>query len=157
MLWILLNKKHSYIWLPSDCKLYPCLWRIKSLWIISIHYLPALSVSSIVYYDPHKKIILDMGTSRPCGKNHNRISIHAEQRAISFCRNSDKRNRYQIFIWRYSRDGSIKPAKCCNACSKLITKYKYQTKIFTFENKMKCCAIPESPEISLGYKILHNI
>ncbi len=111
-----------------------------------------------MFYDPKKKIILDKGSSRPCGKNHNRISIHAEHRAFSFCRNEDKRNRYQIYIWRYSRDGSIKPAMCCHACTKLMNKYNYDKKIFTFDsNQNICTAIPTVPEVSLGYKILHDL
>jgi len=125
--------------------------------IVFILCLPALYQSSIAFYDPKKRTILDKGTSRPCGKNHNRISIHAEQKAISFCRNSDKRNRYQIFIWRYSKDGMIKRANCCNACTKLASKYNYDDKIFTFDNDSVCSAISDSPGVSLGYKIFHNI
>ena len=125
--------------------------------IVFILCLPGLYQSIIAFYDPKKKTILDKGSSRPCGKNHNRISIHAEQKAISFCRNTDKRNRYQIFIWRYSKDGNIKPARCCNACSKLVKKYNYDDKIFTFDMNDICSAITDSPEVSLGYKILHNL
>ena len=121
-----------------------------------------LCQSSIAFYDKKKKTILDKGSSRPCGKNHNRISIHAEQRAINYCRENDKRNRYQIFIWRYSKDGSIKPARCCHACSKLVRKFHYEDKIFTFDTDQHnvcqiCPAMSESPGISLGYKILHNL
>ena len=52
-----------------------------------------------MFYDPKKKRIVDYGSSRPCGKNHNRFSIHAEQKAIHYCLDNDKRNRYEIYIF----------------------------------------------------------
>lgn len=51
----------------------------------------------------------------------------------------------------------IKPANCCNACTKLASKYNYDDKIFTFDNDSVCSAISDSPGVSLGYKIFHNI
>ena len=114
---------------------------------------------SIAFYDPKRKIIVDKGSSRACGGNHNKFSIHAEQRAVNYCRECDprKRKRYQIFIWRYARDGSIKPAHCCNACSQLVKKYNFEKNIFTFENNHKVNAVIDNPQISLGYKIHHNL
>lgn len=111
----------------------------------------------IAFYDPKRKTIVDKGSSRACGCNYNRFSIHAEQRAIEYCRLCDKRNKYEIYIWRYSRDGNIKPAKCCNACMKLVEKYNYKHRIFTFNNEMIESAISDNPEISLGYKIKYNL
>ena len=48
-------------------------------------HLPSKWLSSIAFYDPKRKIILDFGSSRACGCNHNKISIHAEQNAITDC------------------------------------------------------------------------
>ena len=116
-------------------------------------------LSSIAFYDPKRKIIVSKGSSRACGGNYNRFSIHAEQRAINYCRecNDRKGKRYQIFIWRYAKDGTIKPSYCCNACSQLVKKYNFNNKVFTFENGKKCQALVDNPQISLGYKIHHNI
>ena len=112
---------------------------------------------SIAFYDPKRKTIVKKGSSRACGKNFNRISIHAEQKAIEWCRNNDIRNRYQIYIWRYSKQGTLKSAHCCNACSQLVSKYNFKNRIFTFDNNNSCSpAMIDNPEISLGYKIKHN-
>ena len=51
-----------------------------------------------IIYDPKRKIIINKGSSRPCGINHKRYSVHAEQKAILYCLNKDKRNRYEIYI-----------------------------------------------------------
>ena len=117
---------------------------------------PAPSRFSIGYYDPKKKVIVDYGNSRPCGHNHNKISIHAEQRAIQYCRTNDKRNRYKIFIGRYAKDGHLKPTYCCHACSQLVTKYEFQDRIFTLENGSFVGALKDNPEVSLGHKIKHS-
>ena len=116
-------------------------------------------VVAVVYiiYDKKKKNIVKMGTSRACGDNHNKPSIHAEQICISYCRGNDKRNKYEIYIWRYSKYGDIKPAKCCNACMKLAEKYHYEKRIFTFNNDNIETAISDNPSMSLGYKIKYNL
>ena len=111
---------------------------------------------SIGFYDPQKKIILNFGNSRPCGSNHNKPSIHAEQLAIEYCRKNDKRNKYKIYIGRYSRDGRLKPAYCCHACSQLVKKYKFENRIFTLNDNKFVSAMLTNPKISLGYQILHN-
>ena len=49
-----------------------------------------------MFYDPKKKNIVNCGSSRACGCNHNKISIHAEQNAINFCREKDKHKKYEI-------------------------------------------------------------
>jgi len=118
--------------------------------LISLH---LRSQSSIAFYDPKRKIIVDFGTSRACGYNYNKISIHAEQNAINYCRKTEKRNNYEIYIWRYSRDGNLKKAYCCNGCTKLVKKYGYEKRIYTFDNNNIYTAVIDNPQISLGYKI----
>ncbi len=118
---------------------------------------PWLLLSSIAFYDPKRKNILDFGSSRACGCNHNKISVHAEQNAINYCRKNEKRNKLEIYIWRYSKDGTIKSAHCCHACTKLVEKYNYQDRVFTFDNENIKSAIVDEPQLSLGYKIKYNI
>ena len=110
-----------------------------------------------MFYDPKKKNIVNYGSSRACGCNHNKISIHAEQNAINYCREKDKNKKYGIYIWRYSKDGNIKPAYCCNGCTKIINKYGYKNKVYTFKLDNICNAIVNDPQISLGYKIKYNL
>ena len=130
---------------------------MKKTILVSSHSLPVLLQSSIGYYDPKKKVILDFGSSRPCGCNHNKISIHAEQRAIEYCRSNDKKHKYKIYIGRYARDGTLKPAYCCRACSQLVTKYEFKDRIYTLDGGKFVSAIKDNPEISLGYRIKHDL
>ena len=81
------------------------------------------------------------------------MSFHAEEEALKFCREHDKKNKYHIYIWRYANSGYLKTTYCCNSCSKLIKKYNYSDRIFTFNNGHIENAIVSNPEISLGYKI----
>ena len=118
---------------------------------------PSLQQSSIAFYDPKRKNILDFGSSRACGCNHNKISIHAEQNAINYCRKNNKKNKLEIYIWRYSKDGNIKSAHCCHSCTKLVKKYNYQDRVFTFDKENIESAIVDNPQISLGYKIKYNL
>jgi len=106
--------------------------------------------------DPNKKTIIKCGSSRPCGNNHNRSSIHAEHIAINYCREYDKRNKYKIYIWRYTSAGKIKRTNCCVGCTNMLKKYNYLNKIFTFENNEIVSSVVENPEISLGYKIIRG-
>ena len=108
----------------------------------NLHSIESCAVA-VVYciYDKKRKTIVHAGTSRACGQNHHRISIHAEQKCISYCRSNDSRNKYEIYIWRYSKEGRVKPVFCCGACTKLIKKFNYQDKIFTFNNHQICPAI----------------
>ena len=108
-------------------------------------------------YDRKRRTVASMGTSRACGENHNKISIHAEQRCLEFCRSHDKRHKYEIYIWRYSKDGNIKSAHCCHSCTKLIKKYNYQDRVFTFDKENIESALVDDPQISLGYKIKYNL
>ena len=119
--------------------------------------IPSKQRSSIAFYEPKRKQILDFGSSRACGCNHNKISIHAEQQAINYCRKNDKKGKYEIYIWRYSRDGDIKSMYCCNGCTKLIKKYGYKDKVYTFIDNEICKAVVDIPQVSLGYKIKNNL
>ena len=118
---------------------------------------PFLLRYSIAFYDPKRKNILDFGSSRACGCNHNKISVHAEQNAINYCRKNEKRNKLEIYIWRYSKDGNIKSAHCCHSCTKLVKKYNYQDRVFTFDKENIKSALVDEPQISLGYKIKYNL
>ena len=105
-----------------------------------------------IIYDKKKKRIVNKGLSRPCGINHHRTSIHAEQKAIEYCRSRKNRN-YEIIIWRYSKSGEIKHKYCCTSCTKLAKKYNFTNRIFTFHNSMKCPAIIDNPPLSLCYQL----
>ena len=112
-----------------------------------------------MFYDPKLKKIITFGGSRPCGHNHTKPSLHAEQIAINYCLKNDKRNRYKIFISRFDRYGNHKTTFCCHACTKVAKKYNMLDRIFTFsnENNEIISAISNNPEISLAYKIKHNL
>jgi len=114
---------------------------------------------SVVYviYDPKKNVIVESGSSRACGHNHGRNSIHAEEIALHYCRQHDKRNRFRIYIWRYSRGGHIKKKECCDSCTKLLKKYHYEDKIFTFDVDKFVTAISYNPELSVCYKIKYGL
>ena len=101
--------------------------------------------------------MLKKGSSRACGVNSRSISVHAEDNAIRFCRKNDVNRRCDIYIWRWGKEGNIKPAKCCNACTKIVNKYGFQNKIYTFEDNKPCSALVDNPEISLGFKIKHGL
>ena len=119
--------------------------------------IPSKQQSSIAFYDPKRKSILNFGSSRACGCNHSKISIHAEQNAINYCRKNDKNGKYEIYIWRYDKEGGIKSAKCCNGCTKLVKKYGYERNIYTFDGEDICSAIIDNPQVSLGYKIKNDL
>lgn len=123
----------------------------------SLYSIEACAVAVVyIIYDKKKKNIVKMGTSRACGDNHIKSSIHAEEICINYCRNHDKRNKYEIYIWRYSKSGEIKPVYCCCACSQLLEKYKYSHKIFTFDNGMIYPAYGK-PYITIGFIIKHGL
>lgn len=119
--------------------------------------IPSKLLYSIAFYDPKRKNILDFGSSRACGCNHNKISIHAEQNAIDYCRKNDKRNNFIIYIWRYTKDGDLKSAHCCYSCTKLINKYGFQNRVYTFDDDNIVDAVIDNPQVSLGYKIKNNL
>ena len=117
-----------------------------------LYELDSCNVSVIwIVYDRKRKVIVNMGLSRPCGINHRKASIHAEQKAIEYCRG--KSRNYDIYIWRYSKGGKIKEKYCCTACTKLAQKYNFTNKIFTFVNGSRCSAVIDKPPLSLCYQI----
>ena len=108
-------------------------------------------------YDKKKKTIINIGTSRPCGNNYNRASIHAEELAVQYMKNLPKINRYEIYIFRYSKDGFLKPTFCCHRCSIIITKNNLQDKVFTFDHSFNKISAMGSPYIPLAYKLKHDL
>ena len=111
---------------------------------VSVHY---------VIYDSKKKTIIKMGESKALPSNSVKISIHAEKDAIKTCLRIDPKNKYNIYIWRWTKDGKIKKKTCCRECTKLAQKLNFEHRIFTFENDKIISAIQDNPEISLGYSI----
>ena len=109
-----------------------------------------------IVYDKNKKIILSKGVSRPCGFNHGKTSIHAEQQAINYCRRNNNKTKYVIYIWRYGKTGNVKPMYCCTQCTKMAKKYNYTNKIFTFNQDNICPAVIDDPPLSLAYKTYLN-
>lgn len=110
-----------------------------------------------MFYDPQKKRIVNYGSNKPCGHNHNRYTIHAEQCAIEYCRKYDKKNKYQIYISRFDKEGSHKPTYCCNACTKLVKKYNFQNRIFTINKDKIINPIISKPTMSLAFRIKHDL
>ena len=123
--------------------------------ISNIYHLPTLKVAVNYYiYDSKQKCIVRHGSSRACGANHNKPSLHAEQCAIHYCMNHDKRNKYIIYISRFSKEGNHKPKVSCNACCKIAKKYRFENRIFTINEDLSIIsAIVENPNQSLAYRI----
>ena len=108
-------------------------------------------------YDKRKKTVVHTGSSRACGCNHHKTSIHAEQKALEYLRKHNKNRNLQIYIWKWDKCGDLKPAYCCISCKQLLHKYNYQDSIFTFENDTIITAIIENPSLSLGYMIKYGL
>lgn len=109
-----------------------------------------------MFYDPKLKKIVACGGSRPCGHNHGKPSLHAEQIAINYCLKNDKRNRYKIFISKFDNMGNHRTTFCCHACTKVAKKYNMENRIFTFTDEKIISAMKKDPELSLGYKMKHG-
>ena len=107
-------------------------------------------------YDKRKKTIIDSGSSRACGCNYHKASIHAEQKAIEYLRHNPHKN-LQVYIWRWSKTGEMKPTYCCISCSQLVKKYGYENDIFTIKDSIKVSAIIENPSLSLAYKMKYGL
>ena len=107
-------------------------------------------------YDKRKKTIIKTGSSRACGCNYHKASIHAEQKAIDYLRKLDNKN-LQVYIWRWSKTGDIKPTYCCISCTQLVKKYGYENHIFTMNNSVKISAMIDNPSLSLAYKIKYGL
>ena len=113
-------------------------------------------MSCIAFYDRKKKIIVKSGACRVNGNSSSKITCHAEELAIKYCRKYDKKNKYDIYIWRYGKSGDIKTTCCCKSCTKLAYKYDFQNRIFTFKDDNPINAIIENPQVSLG-NMLRNL
>ena len=113
-------------------------------------------MSSIAFYDRKKKIIVKTGSCRANGNISSKITSHAEELAIKYCRRFDHKNKYDIYIWRYGKAGNIKTTTCCKSCTKLANKYNYTNRIYTFDNNNIINAIIDNPAVSLG-NMLRNL
>ena len=127
--------------------------------ISSVFCFKNLGVSVNYYiYHPKRKTIVKFGSSKPCGLNNRRSSIHAEQLAINYCMTHDKRQRYIIIITKFTKEGEHKSIKSCVSCTQLIRKYNFQNRIFTIDkDKNIISALTKNPEICLAYKIKYGI
>ena len=132
--------------------------KLKSNYNISNLYCKEVASVSVTYciYDRKSKVIVSSGNSRVYGKGCSKITAHAEELAIKYCNKYDKKNKYDIYIWRFGFNGCIKSKICCKNCTKLVKKLNYDKKIFTFENGKIINAITDNPPISLG-NILRNM
>ena len=113
-------------------------------------------MSCIAFYDRKKKIIVKSGACRANGNSSSKITCHAEELAIKYCRKYDKKNKYDIYIWRYGKTGDIKTTACCKSCTNLANKYNYQDRIFTFKDDEIISAVVDNPSVSLG-NMLRNL
>ena len=113
----------------------------------------AVLVSCIAFYDRKKKIIVKSGSNRVNGNISSKITCHAEEQAIKYCNKYDKKNKYDIYIWRYSKTGNIKSTSCCKSCTKLANKFNFTNRIYTFDNEIIVNAIIDNPKVSLGNMI----
>ena len=113
----------------------------------------AVLVSCIAFYDRKKKIIVKSGSNRVNGNSSSKITCHAEEQAIKYCNKYDKKNKYDIYIWRYSKTGNIKSTSCCKSCTKLANKFNFTNRIYTFDNDNIVNAIIDNPKVSLGNMI----
>ena len=112
-----------------------------------------MCVSCIAFYDRKQKNIVKSGSCRANGNNSSKITCHAEEQAIKYCNKYDKKNKYDIYIWRYGKKGNIKTTHCCKSCTKLANKFNYTNRIYTFENNKVKKAVIDNPSVSLGNKL----
>ena len=116
-----------------------------------------VSVQFIIF-NTKKKVIVKFGGSKPMVSGKSKISLHAEEIAIKYCLNNKLDDRYHIYIWRWSKDGRIKPKYCCQSCCKLATKFNFSNKIFTFDESKKQKAVNNIfTYVSIGNDIRNNI
>ena len=113
-------------------------------------------ILKVLLMNQKRKTVVSSGSSRACGSNYNKASVHAEQKAIEFCRKSKSRH-LQIFIWRWSKMGKMKSTYCCRSCTQLVNKYGYENDIFTFNDRIKENAVVNNPTLSLAYKIKYGL
>ena len=101
-------------------------------------------------YSRKKKWILKINESRANCKGSSKLSLHAEECAIKDLKKLDPKNKCDIYIWRYNKNGEIKPTTCCKSCTKLLKKYNYENRIYTFVDGKKTTAIVDNPIESIG-------
>ena len=101
-------------------------------------------------YERKKKRIIKLSENRANGYGSSKITNHAEECAIKDLQKMDPKNKCDIYIWRYSKMGEIKPATCCKSCTKLLRKYNYDKRVFTFDNGEIKNAIVDNPVESIG-------
>ena len=120
------------------------LWNLHSCQV-AVHY---------IVYDKRRDRIVDFGSSRVCGVNHYKKTIHAEELAIKYCiaktNNKKSLNRYKIIIFRFDKQQHIRPVNSCKKCTKLAEKYDLKHKLFTIEeSNLKSCIV-KNPVLSIG-------
>ena len=111
-------------------------------------------------YDKKKKSIIHYGSSRPCGCNHHKSSIHAEQLAINYCKLHIKNiKNIKIIIWKWNKKGNIKSAFSCHSCSQIINKFNYNNLFYTIDenNEKLISSLVENPMLSLSYMIKYDL
>ena len=101
-------------------------------------------------YDRKKKRIIKLSENRANGYGSSKITNHAEECALKDLINLDQKNKCDIYIWRYNKNGEIKSMNCCKSCTKLMYKYNLESRIFTFSEGKRVNAIVKNPIESLG-------
>jgi hypothetical protein len=123
----------------------------KDICAVAVHY---------CIYDKKKKTIIHYGSSRPCGYNYHKSSIHVEQLAINYCNLHVKNiNNIKIIIWKWNKKGNIKSAFCCRSCSQIINKYNYNNLFYTIDdsNDKLISSLVDNPTLTLSYMIKYDL
>ena len=66
------------------------------------------------------------------------------------------KEKCDLFISKYNRQGNHKCTKSCLSCTQLAKKYNFVNRIFTIDNNEIISAISDTPELSLAYKIKYG-
>ena len=103
-----------------------------------------------------KKNIVKYGSSRALSKGHQKSSFHAEEIAIKYCIKKKLNYKYDIIIWRWSKQGYVKPKECCSSCVHLAKKFNFTDRIFTIINGKIVSAITDCPCMSINNYIKFN-
>ncbi len=111
-----------------------------------------VSVEFIIYNEK-KKTVVKKGSSRPSVINKSKLSTHAEENGIRYCINNRLSSKYNIYIWRWSKQGNIKSYYCCKDCTNLAKKLNFENRIFTFDKNGIQSAIIENPSNTIGNQI----
>ena len=103
-----------------------------------------------------RKNIVKFGSSRAVSKGHHKSSFHAEEIAIKYCISQKLNYKYDIIIWRWSKQGNIKPKECCASCVHLAKKLNFTDRIFTIVDGKIVSAITDCPCMSINNYIKFN-